>query len=699
MGGLEPVCDWLDAQLFMTNFRPVRLQEHVCFGSAAFSVGSPRHRITSKRVAACQKGSSSSQLVPSLLNPKSYQPDYPSITKNGFSVQQGCGSESLATSYLQGSVASTAPSTLGSSVEDEKLSKRLGLQAERLHGKRLQHSSQAQRVCPARQSERLQQGLPRECIHSGLQPAHVHHVLKPTSSLSSSQSRVSQDESRHACPQDERAHCIVQPDLWYADVKAFKPCARCQFYGANRRHLYCEQGGPEELGYTRLAKRVKVESGRHPLKPPSTLAISPHHQDNAAFLTKHQHHLPGRSNSSEEVTATFSSGHVPLQTLECVASGPLHMPPVSLEKCGNLQCRQEPFSASAARGTDQSSQDIPSWDLLHSARRQEHRWAEANGDRKSSGLPFSSAFGSDNRASGSRGHGGEGGGNAGVTTGGLWTDVRAVTTRTHGPHAGVPATGGCGSGADAAAYSVDPLQKQSVPSWHGRVYTAPSTPSGCKNVSSLASPGPWADSRSQPTKAQCVPPDSVSSGIGYAHMAQDDSADVHNGSIDTASLPEPFWSGSLCARGLCLHRDVAQPSSPCPGATVLSDRVSAGASIQSRLWEQSLSISNKTATALALEVVNVCRFLCTSRKSTRWPLTGCKSPASRTYLALFTATLSSSILQLNLCVCTHLAACFGTHRTVSSIASPYANSTPFGRLKTPPAAGIFARYTAGIMLL
>lgn len=42
MGGLEPVVRWLDARLFMTNYRPVKLQEHLCLGSAVFSVDQNR---------------------------------------------------------------------------------------------------------------------------------------------------------------------------------------------------------------------------------------------------------------------------------------------------------------------------------------------------------------------------------------------------------------------------------------------------------------------------------------------------------------------------------------------------------------------------------------------------------------------------------------------------------------------------------
>ena len=37
MGGLNPVIDWLDARLFLTNFRPVQLIEHLCLSTAVFS--------------------------------------------------------------------------------------------------------------------------------------------------------------------------------------------------------------------------------------------------------------------------------------------------------------------------------------------------------------------------------------------------------------------------------------------------------------------------------------------------------------------------------------------------------------------------------------------------------------------------------------------------------------------------------------
>ena len=46
MGGLDPVISWLDARLFLTNFRPVKLQEHLCLGAAVFACagapGAPR---------------------------------------------------------------------------------------------------------------------------------------------------------------------------------------------------------------------------------------------------------------------------------------------------------------------------------------------------------------------------------------------------------------------------------------------------------------------------------------------------------------------------------------------------------------------------------------------------------------------------------------------------------------------------------
>lgn len=38
MGNLAPVVAWLDANLFLTNFRPVRLSESLCIGPAVFSV-------------------------------------------------------------------------------------------------------------------------------------------------------------------------------------------------------------------------------------------------------------------------------------------------------------------------------------------------------------------------------------------------------------------------------------------------------------------------------------------------------------------------------------------------------------------------------------------------------------------------------------------------------------------------------------
>ena len=38
MGNLQPVVAWLNANLFLTNFRPVRLTEHMCIGPAVFNV-------------------------------------------------------------------------------------------------------------------------------------------------------------------------------------------------------------------------------------------------------------------------------------------------------------------------------------------------------------------------------------------------------------------------------------------------------------------------------------------------------------------------------------------------------------------------------------------------------------------------------------------------------------------------------------
>lgn len=36
MGGLQNLADWLGARLFITNYRPVPLTEHVVFGDAVF---------------------------------------------------------------------------------------------------------------------------------------------------------------------------------------------------------------------------------------------------------------------------------------------------------------------------------------------------------------------------------------------------------------------------------------------------------------------------------------------------------------------------------------------------------------------------------------------------------------------------------------------------------------------------------------
>ena len=37
-GGLDTLADWLDARLFLTNFRPVPLKEHAVFGSQVFEL-------------------------------------------------------------------------------------------------------------------------------------------------------------------------------------------------------------------------------------------------------------------------------------------------------------------------------------------------------------------------------------------------------------------------------------------------------------------------------------------------------------------------------------------------------------------------------------------------------------------------------------------------------------------------------------
>lgn len=38
MRGLDAICMWLDAELFQTDFRPVKLEQHVVLGEAIFSV-------------------------------------------------------------------------------------------------------------------------------------------------------------------------------------------------------------------------------------------------------------------------------------------------------------------------------------------------------------------------------------------------------------------------------------------------------------------------------------------------------------------------------------------------------------------------------------------------------------------------------------------------------------------------------------
>lgn len=41
IGGVDPVLDWLDAIFFCTNYRPVKLQEHVVFGTHVYGLDMP----------------------------------------------------------------------------------------------------------------------------------------------------------------------------------------------------------------------------------------------------------------------------------------------------------------------------------------------------------------------------------------------------------------------------------------------------------------------------------------------------------------------------------------------------------------------------------------------------------------------------------------------------------------------------------
>lgn len=41
IGGVDPVLDWLDAIFFCTNYRPVKLQEHVVFGPHVYGLDMP----------------------------------------------------------------------------------------------------------------------------------------------------------------------------------------------------------------------------------------------------------------------------------------------------------------------------------------------------------------------------------------------------------------------------------------------------------------------------------------------------------------------------------------------------------------------------------------------------------------------------------------------------------------------------------
>jgi hypothetical protein len=105
------------------------------------------------------------------------------------------------------------------------------------------------------------------------------------------------------------------------------------------------------------------------------------------------------------------------------------------------------------------------------------------------------------------------------------------------------------------------------------------------------------DTRACFTSPTRVPNDSTSTGYSTARpMADNRGVAWVSGAVNTAALPEAFWSGGLCARGLCLHRDVAQ----------FSHRVSGAAfAAAARLWEQASPIRDTVAAALALEVLNV----------------------------------------------------------------------------------------------
>lgn len=48
IGGVDPVLHWLDAVFFCTNYRPVKLQEHVVFGRHIYGLDMPAQNVLSE---------------------------------------------------------------------------------------------------------------------------------------------------------------------------------------------------------------------------------------------------------------------------------------------------------------------------------------------------------------------------------------------------------------------------------------------------------------------------------------------------------------------------------------------------------------------------------------------------------------------------------------------------------------------------
>lgn len=57
MAGLDSLSSWLDAQLFLTNFRPVPLTEHAVFDGTVFVKGQGQtQQTTGAELAGCCAG-------------------------------------------------------------------------------------------------------------------------------------------------------------------------------------------------------------------------------------------------------------------------------------------------------------------------------------------------------------------------------------------------------------------------------------------------------------------------------------------------------------------------------------------------------------------------------------------------------------------------------------------------------------------